>query len=371
MPGALTFLREYVPCYSLAGTCIDASIDEEPQDTHISTDAIKPGQLAETDPPPAEVCANALEATATGERGYPRERSLFSLFLDGTRRTYPVGELRTAAGRLLPVFGGQISAAVLRRDQESGLASVFYSSSRRLMVLPGGGKGLNQGDVRELGKKLIEGVARLEVVEYRVRAEQPPQEAAIARINAEMQHLEIGALGDLATRRLLGNSSMMVIDGSVQFENIPKEDLYLLRYVIGVSKTFRRDLSFLRNGLEVGALVAQQLRRIGDRTAAFRFKRDEVHQYAMWYLRIRSRTDLGSPLDGVVKVEKLLVTDDERQRGLPSDVVNNISASLVGERYVTPYGKDSRWQNLLYPIFLAEVLQRSKMLSDLHFLRLF
>jgi hypothetical protein len=370
--GSLSVLRRYVSTlYTVRGVCVDADAGDQPQDSHIDASEIKPGSLAETDPPPDEVSFNVLSATGIGQRGLTRPLSLFSLFLDGTRRTNLVAEMETAGKRLLPILGGQVCSAVIYRDRGTGSISTYRYRCRRLMIVPAGGRGMNEGDVRDLAADLQSRGGGIEVESYRIRRGQDPRDSGIAKANALMQRLEIDALEELTNQRLLDQRNILVVDGSVQFENIAAENQFWLRHVVGVAKTFKRDLSFLKDGTEVGVMLARDLRRLGDRTAAFRLKKDEDHQYAIWYLRIRENRHLDYPLAGIVKVEKLLVTDEERERGLSSDAVNNLSASLVGERYVTPYGKDTRWANHLYPIYLAEVLQHSNMMSDHHFLRLF
>jgi hypothetical protein len=53
---------------------------------------------------------------------------------------------------------------------------------------------------------------------------------------------------------------------------------------------------------------------------------------------------------GVVKVE--LPRPDRSP--VDADLADLISQTLVAERNVTPYGRDSRWHCHLYPIFQAE-----------------
>jgi hypothetical protein len=78
-----------------------------------------------------------------------------------------------------------------------------------------------------------------------------------------------------------------------------------------------------------------------------------------------------SPFDGVLKVEKILVTDDEQRKGLNSEEIDRISANLINERTPTCYGSDNRWANHLYPVYLTENYIKSQYLSDVYFLNLF
>jgi len=51
--------------------------------------------------------------------------------------------------------------------------------------------------------------------------------------------------------------------------------------------------------------------------------------------------------------------------------VDNISAWLVNERNPVCYGKDDRWANHLYPVYLTETFIKSKYRGTAHFLNLF
>lgn len=372
MNGALAVLKEYIPAlYPVRGVCLDDDTSA-PQDCSLPIERLRSGVLAETEPPPAQTSANVLDCLHLPSRGLSRSQSLFSMFLDGTRQTYIVAEMASTGRKFLPVIAAQISAAVVRRDRLTGRVDTYTHDYRRLLAIPGGAGGMNEGDIKLLHKELTSRRIPICVVAYRTKSQdQDPKDAAIAKINSEMQGLEVTALENMANKRLLAQDCMLVVDGSVQFQDVRRENLSWLKHVIGVAKSFNTHLSFLRDGTEVGAMLASQLTRIGDRTTAFKFKLDEAHQYAIWYLRIRDKRQVSSPLSGIIKVEKLLLTDSEKGQGICSDTVNNISASLVGERYVTPYGRDERWPNHLYPVYLAERLQHAQFLGGTHFLRLF
>jgi hypothetical protein len=73
----------------------------------------------------------------------------------------------------------------------------------------------------------------------------------------------------------------------------------------------------------------------------------------------------------VVKIEKVLVTDNEIENGLSSDEIDLISANIINERNPVAYGSDTRWANHLYPVYLTEKFVKSQYISDLHFLNLF
>ena len=72
----------------------------------------------------------------------------------------------------------------------------------------------------------------------------------------------------------------------------------------------------------------------------------------------------------IKEVEKIMM-DEETDKGIDSDVIDLISANLINERIPTCYGKDRRWANHLYPVFLTESYVKSKYLSTEMFLHLF
>ncbi len=72
-----------------------------------------------------------------------------------------------------------------------------------------------------------------------------------------------------------------------------------------------------------------------------------------------------------MKIEKILVTDEQIREGLDTEEVNYISANIVNERNPVCYGADTRWANHLYPVYVTESFAKSKYLSNAMFLNLF
>ena len=365
-------VERYAPrLYPVRGVCIDGDDQDQPQDVAVEPAKVKPGMLAERDAGTFPVRVG--EACRCGSRGYARDRSLCEYFLDGTRRTYLVAEMESSTRRYLPILGAQISAAVMRRDRATGRVSVFAHELANLVAVPGGGIGINQGDVDDLQARLSGSRIPVRVIAYGERGipeTGQPADLAVAKINESMQSLEVNLLERLTNENRTSASSMLVVDGSVQFTKIPLSNRSWLRYVVGVSKTYRTNLRFTKDKKEIGALLVERLRQVGDRTVAFKLD-FRSNAYAVWYLRIRERRHVDKPLSGIIKIERLLLSDEDLEFGLSTDAVNNISASLLGEKYVTPYGKDERWPNHLYPVYLAERFQKSRLLGEMQFLRLF
>lgn len=109
----------------------------------------------------------------------------------------------------------------------------------------------------------------------------------------------------------------------------------------------------------------------GHRTPVFKAGEDVfTDTLGVWYLRIRNRLAMTSPLEGVIKVEVLARNQRERDNGLDGGRIDTLSSYILSERNVTPYGSDSRWANHLYPIFLTESYLKSGFMSDVTFKRL-
>jgi hypothetical protein len=54
-----------------------------------------------------------------------------------------------------------------------------------------------------------------------------------------------------------------------------------------------------------------------------------------------------------------LITDDEIENGIDSQEVDLITTNIINERNPVCYGKDDRWANHLYPVFLTESFCKS------------
>ena len=101
------------------------------------------------------------------------------------------------------------------------------------------------------------------------------------------------------------------------------------------------------------------------------YEHNGIH-FGVWYIRIREIKKTLSPFDGIIKVEKMLVTDDEiKELRLCSTEVNTLSAYIINERNPVCYGLDSRWANHIYPIYLTEQYIKQRYIGTEAFLQLF
>ena len=63
----------------------------------------------------------------------------------------------------------------------------------------------------------------MEVAFVKIKKFENPKDNSIAKLNAEMQNLEIDLLGVLTNCNALSQDSMIIVDGALQFQNIKKE----------------------------------------------------------------------------------------------------------------------------------------------------
>jgi len=297
------------------------------------------------------------------------DATIFSYFLDGSRRTYKIADYITPDGRYLPIVAGQIGVAVLKRDFSTRKLDVLrnYSLINSLIVFPD--QGTNENELEELGKKITELSGKIfQVIRYKVKKEKEPVDLAIAKITSMMHDLELETVRKMTSDSLLSPGEMLVLDGSLEFAK--KIDIVQFRNIVGISKSFRPSSSIGKGKgrRDVGALVSSL--QIGERTPVYQTTVDR-NKIGMWYLRIRDRNYMSNPLQGALKLECFAIDPDEQENGLPSDRVDTISACVLSERNVTPYGKDPRWANHLYPIYLTENYIKRCFMSDTVFEGLF
>ncbi len=290
--------------------------------------------------------------------------SIFSYFLDGSRKPYKIGDMITTDNKFAPVVAGQVGAACCHRI-EKNMHQFSYNQKNYILFYDS----INDDDFIDI-KKVYTNTLHfpIEMGKYtfdRIR-DDAPTNAAVACIHKKMQDMEIDMLNSIVNQHCLSTDSMLVIDGSLQFMT-QKFDPRIFYNVIGISKSFNPNLTgILKGKKQIGVLLANL--EFGERTAVYKYDTDKSrYTIGAWYLRIRQKTHIRNPLDGIIKIEKMAM-DDEKECGFDTSVIDNVSSSILGEIYPTCHGNDSRWNNHLYPIFLTEKYLKSKFMSDLLFI---
>lgn len=315
-------------------------------------------------------------------------------FLDGSRHVYHVDDI-SYGSRVFPVIAGQVGVACCQRVD--GRMKAVPQALRKLVVsLP------NKCDqsgrhpeafLANLRDKLNDnprlkskGLSLDAVLTYKTADPEKGEfrDRGIATIQDYMIDAEKAMVDSLAQRGILSSRAYLVKDGSLEYVPMQSGSKYAnlknfknsYQYVIGVSKSFNPENC--KDGAEkANARAIIELKQF-HRTPVTRVtvKRIPDIEFAVWYIRLRKFPDqTKTPFDGVIKVEKIMVADNEtrhgRGYGLDTEDVNILSATLINERCPTCYGSDLRYANHLYPVYLTESYIKSLYLSGGVFLSLF
>lgn len=296
--------------------------------------------------------------------------SLFKYFLDGSRRTYRIAEAEIG-DKLVPIVAGQIGCGVCRRFDNK--VKTHQIIRKNILMLY---SRMPDDDYKDVKNRIEQtgSIITVDRYDYSSNMEIRPENKAIARIQDIMYDMEIDLLEAMTKQNILKPDEMLAIDGSLQFSNIRDERFFY--NVVGISKTFNPNLKNMlkSKNKSIGTLLPKL--EYGERTPVFKYNQTGENQrfkqtIGAWYLRIRPRGQVKNPLDGIVKIEKIAVTDREKEDGFETGLIDNISSSILLERNVTCYGNDSRWASHIYPIYLTETMIKNSFLSDIYFLNIF
>lgn len=328
-----------------------------------------------------------------------KDQPLFRYFLDGSRRTYKVDDIELNR-RIFPIIGGQVGVACTERKSPDRFVPKDIENNL-LIALPSESNPDTGNDALFLNslRDKINSIDRIKksnvtfskVLSYSSKKitmmndgeNKKYEHKGIALIQDDMIDREKKIVAQLASRNSLNQDSFLLKDGSLQYKPMKTGDYKELtkiksnyQCVVGVSKQFNPELFLDRNGKSNAAAIANL--KLYHRTPAYMFQHKYElqpylgdYKFSIWYIRIRAAGKTESQFAGVIKVEKILITESENDKGLDSTLIDIISANLINERNPVCYGQDKRWANHLYPIYLTEEFIKSKFLSDIHFLNLF
>ena len=309
------------------------------------------------------------------------DEQILSYFLDGSRRAFKVDEIayQHSGGRrtIYPVIAGQIGAGCCRRvNRKLASERIIHEI---VVVLPDiadpdGKRGFFEAmtiKLNETPSLKRTGIKISRVLSYRTdRAGGSLEDKGIACVQSRMLECEKELTESVVKR--LSDKSYLIKDGSLEYRKEAKLNLQNYRWVLGVSKNFNPEACFFRGREDPGYIADLPA---GYRTQAACFTNPEIlgdTQFAVWYIRLHEQSRTRSTFDGIIKVEKMLVTAHEREHGtITSEEADILSAYIFNERSPVCYGKDSRWANHIYPVYLTESFVKSKYLSTESFLQLF
>lgn len=367
-------------------------LDENDQDTLDYDD--KPaveqhsGTFAETD-------LTRVDVVAIDERMMKLARiPLFSYFLDGSRHVYKVDDI-AIGNRIFPFMAGQIIVGCCERKDRDTFKK--YMLHRRVVLsLP---RNFNYDDDKEENfcrnycEKINAEIASNRYIhEHNIKIDKillyPTdgnsaaisdkngfKNSATAKIQSEMSDEEQFMVKSLCENNLLDNEHFLIKDGSIEynpsFSNMSPLEWNQLRsnykHVVGVSKMFNPDLMKDYKGRKLSKTIASL--RPFERTKVYRYPaQNGQSEFAMWYLRLRKGEFRETHFSDVIKCEMFL---EEKGSSIDTNLINLISANLIKEAYPTCYGKDTRWANHLYPVFLTESFCKSNYINQNIILNLF
>lgn len=300
--------------------------------------------------------------------------NLFNYFLDGSRYTYKIADMETVDGEYMPIVAAQVGAAICKRDDETRVLKKEELYRKNFIAIC---SHINEEDFeeirKEINKKEVYGIG-IECIKYKSiqnPEKERPENLAIAKILKEMHRIELNLLEKMVTGKKLNSDSMLIIDGSLQFieKNISDN---LFEYVIGISKSFNPNKKCKVKGKDMHIASLLTKLEFGKRTPVFKQEIKGCNRIiGTWYVRIRPQDKMNNPLDGIIKLEKIAVTDDEKEIGFDSNIIDTISHAIICERNSTCHGKDARWCNHLYPVYLTEKMLKESFINEKIFLNLF
>ncbi len=329
------------------------------------------------------------QSKAYAKSGY----QLFTYFLDGSRRVYKVDDqsYTLSGGRsgIYPIIAGQIGVGCCKRENKIMKPERF---EREVVIsVPDiadadGRPGFFQAMAMKLNR--VQALQRMGIVINAVipystskGKDDKFEDRGTACIQDRMIQSEKDMVADLVKKRKVDSNNYLIKDGSLEYrptkeilKDPRKSQLFKnnYNYVIGVSKSFNPEVCLDVSGKPNPGYIADL--KLYHRTPVARYVKRDLFgdiEFAVWYIRLRETSRTRTAFDGVVKVEKMLVTHEEYENGMDSDLVDVLSALIINERNPVCYGSDLRWANHLYPVYLTETFVKSKYLSAESFLHLF
>jgi len=204
------------------------------------------------------------------------------------------------------------------------------------------------------------------------------EDRGTARIQDAMIEREKEMVKELVRKGKLNQDNYLVKDGSLEYRltKTDKDDDKSFQtfrqnynWVIGLSKSFNPEACFDKGKANPGFIA--DLPPYHRTPVAYFGSEKEPLAFAVWYIRLRDKNKTRTPFDGILKVEKILVRENEINNGMETETVDRLSALIMNERNPTSYGVDVRWANHIYPIYLTECFVKSQYLSTDSFLHLF
>jgi hypothetical protein len=321
---------------------------------------------------------------------------IFSYFLDGSRHIYKVDDI-SIGSKIFPFMAGQIIVGCCeRRSRDEFKKAELYRSF--VLSLPDEFDTENDTPAEQemfcrfFCDKINESLFTLRYVRenniqidkillYKTDGKESLgsdpdfyKNRGTAKIQIEMTDAEQAMVAKLCKANKLDDEHYLIKDGSIEYapssnHTAHQQSLVVSNYkhVVGVSKLFNPELLTDYEGKKLSQTIANL--KPFERTKVYRYPSEITKQeYAVWYLRLRKDYPRETNYSDVVKCEMLIPTEGGC---LETDLVDVISANLINEAYPVCYGKDTRWANHLYPVYLTETFCKSNYIDSNIFINLF
>lgn len=276
------------------------------------------------------------------------DRHLFRYFLDGSARTFYIGNV-VEGDRQTPIHVSQVGAVAVHRD-ECGRVNVAKAEHKFVLLM--NKDEVSFGDeieqrVHAAGKRYVFVNLKEEDAQTEgIKAGKEPRSRAAHKANWVMRRVE----KEIAERLDRADGEWLMLDGGLGSEYA--KDWKEGKDYAGVVKSSWKELKFSVNSgrgskQTINTYELLSNLKVGQRTLAFALRDGLI---VTWFVRIRGPEYLDFPLMGVLRVE----LPNPSMEALSSELITEVSGALVAERCVSPHGKDVRWHSHLYPIYLAE-----------------
>ena len=332
---------------------------------------------------PSRTAKKYVDLLPLSKRYASGNEQVLSYFLDGSGQMINAGEILYwhlgGISTMYPIMAAQIGVGCCRRVNKKliperiadeiviALPSVVDSSK---------GKGFFESMALKLSQSVLMQKLNLKVtaiIKYLPDKGSSLQDKAAAVIHERIMVQEQALTEELTQQRKLNQENFLVKNGSLEYisMNTKKAKLNSLinnyRWVLGISDSFKPEIRFNSQDKPNSGYIADT--PVNHRTMAARFEGFGGVEFAVWYIRLYDRSRTNSAFDGVIRVEKMLVTQSEKEKGLDSELINTLSAYILNERNPVCHSRTSNYH--LYPVYLTESYIKSRYLGTESFLQLF
>lgn len=281
---------------------------------------------------------------------YRNENHLFRYFLDGSFRHYFIAT-GMEQDRSTPIFLAQTSLAIVKRSQEGRLTRVMQDqkwimmlAKNRISTTAWNGI-LNEANKAGLRIELHD-LGEEDPMSGKVNANQDLRERGRGKTRYLMSKAEFGIVSQF---RKEYSDGWLIKDGLLSLGSYGTG--MSIPQVVAVAKSFTTTQKFTtregskREKVNIAKLISCLPPH--SRTPVFEGYGGST---GFWYLRLRKSEELQYPLFGVIKIEIPKLAEQP----IATDLIDEVSAALLAEQFVTCYGSDERWHTHLYPIYQAE-----------------